>query len=366
MDDHRTADDIERGLERDRAGLADTLDDLRDKFSLDAIFRQATDQFREHGGDIGASVSRAVKDNPMALALTGVGLAWLIFGDTSGKAKQSGHDRGYDATDRMRGHGVGRPLDNAVYGRSATMTGATGAGNIPLWARDVDEPHSVADAHQRGSDHDGLGARASDAAVAVRDGAAHAAATTRDRASSLWDRLAEGTEQLSEEGRDRVIAARERVHHARGVAMDRARKGQDSAADMFDEQPLIAGMLALAVGAAIAAALPRTAYEDDRIGAQSDELFHEAERIFAEEREKIGAVIGAAMDEARDIASETGSSVQDAAQRVKVDADRQAASGSVVQDAAEQAKDSIRDAGKRISDTAMAEADKQNLGKVRS
>lgn len=366
MDDHRTADDIERGLEQDRAGLADTLDDLRDKFSLDAIFRQATDQFREHGGDIGASVSRAVKDNPMALALTGVGLAWLIFGDTSGKAKQSGHGRGYDATDGMRRRGAGRPLTSGPYDRHDTMQDASGTGNIPMWVRDVDQPQDATDTRHAGNDHDGLGARASEAAGSVRDGAAHAVDATHDRGSSLWDRLAEGTEQLSEEGRDRVIAARERVHHARGVAMDRARKGQDSAADMFDEQPLIAGMLALAVGAAIAAALPRTAYEDDRIGAQSDELFHEAERIFAEEREKIGAVIGAAMDEARDIASETGSSVQDAAQRVKVDADRQAASGSVVQDAAEQAKDSIRDAGQRISDTARAEADKQNLGKVPS
>lgn len=148
--------------------------------------------------------------------------------------------------------------------------------------------------------------------------------------------------------------------------MDMARKGRERAIDMFDEQPLIAGALALAVGVAIGAALPRTGFDDAHFGAQSDELIHEAERIFAEERAKIGAVAGAAMDEARDIANETRLSVEDASRQVKAEADRNAPGDSAAQDMADKAKDGVQKAGQRITDAARAEADRQNLGKIQS
>ena len=69
--DSRSPAEIEREIERERAGLAHTLDDLQNKFSVETMARQVTDQFREHGGDIGRSVTDAVKRNPVALALTG-------------------------------------------------------------------------------------------------------------------------------------------------------------------------------------------------------------------------------------------------------------------------------------------------------
>ena len=71
---NRSPEEIEREIERERAGLTSTLDDLQDKFSVETIARQFSDQFREHGGDIGRSVTDAVKRNPIALALTGVGV----------------------------------------------------------------------------------------------------------------------------------------------------------------------------------------------------------------------------------------------------------------------------------------------------
>ena len=92
---NRSPEEIEREIERERAGLTSTLDDLQDKFSVETIARQFSDQFREHGGDIGRSVTDAVKRNPIALALTGVGLAWLMAGD-----KMQGRDRYVSRDDR--------------------------------------------------------------------------------------------------------------------------------------------------------------------------------------------------------------------------------------------------------------------------
>lgn len=353
MDDHRTSEDIERGLEQDRAGLTDALDDLREKFSIDGVIRQAVDQVSEHGGDIGASVSRAVKDNPIALAVTGVGLAWLIFGDKAGAAQRT--NRGSDGDANMEQY------RRATGGKRAADKGD----NIPNWLRDDDEDHDGASIADRTRATLGsAGEHASNAADSVRSGVQQTATEAQDRVESLRDRLAEGTEQLSDEGRERVIAAREQVHHARQAAMDHARKGQERIYDMFDEQPLISGALALAVGAAIGAALPRTEFEDENFGAQSDELIREAEQALSEEREKIGAVASAAMDEARDIAKETRSSVEDAVERATPDSDQADPDESATKAMVSKVKDSAQEAGERIANSAKTEADKQNLGKV--
>ena len=98
--DTRNPEEIERDIERERAGLTNTLDDLQDRFSVETIARQFTDQFREHGGDIGRSISDAVKRNPVALALTGVGLAWLMMGNRSGDRDRDRYsDRRYGRVD---------------------------------------------------------------------------------------------------------------------------------------------------------------------------------------------------------------------------------------------------------------------------
>ena len=155
--------------------------------------------------------------------------------------------------------------------------------------------------------------------------------------SNLRRRLAEGTEDLSEQARERVIAARESAVRARARAASYGREGRDRAVDMYEEQPLIAGALALAVGAAIGAALPRSRTEDRYMGQHSDQLMADAERIFAEEKAKLGKVAQAASDEAKKVLRET-----------KEDADA-AAPGDTAADAiVEKAKASVTTTAPRI------------------
>ena len=105
--DTRSPEDIERDIERERAGLTSTLENLQERFSVEYVARQLTDQFRDHGGDIGRSVSDAVKRNPVALALTGVGIAWLMMGDRSVGRDRNDRDRSV-ADDRHHDDRVGR------------------------------------------------------------------------------------------------------------------------------------------------------------------------------------------------------------------------------------------------------------------
>jgi len=366
--DSRSPEEIEREIERERAGLTDALDDLQNKFSVESIARQVSDQFREHGGDIGRSVSEAVKRNPVALALTGVGLAWLMMGDKSGGRDRNDHNRSHGRSDSDYDYNDDRN-DNRGRRSSGLMLGNTPKSHYEDRYNHPDGTPSWARTHY--SDGQGIGTRAgnmassgsagstvadkakgaagtiSDAGHSVADSAQNLASSASDRATALRDRLAEGTENFTEEARNRVISARESAIDARDAAVSYARQGRDRAVDMFEEQPLIAGALAVAVGAALGAALPRSRMEDQYFGEQSDKLMDDAERMFEEEKQKLGKVAKAATDEARKVVNEA-----------KEDADDAAPAETAGKALADEAKYS----GQRIADAAESEVKKQNVG----
>ena len=80
MADNRTPDEIERDIERERSQLGRTVDELQDRLSPEGILREVGRGLSDHGQDIGEAVTQSVKRNPVALALTGIGLAWLVSG----------------------------------------------------------------------------------------------------------------------------------------------------------------------------------------------------------------------------------------------------------------------------------------------
>ena len=405
--DTRSPEEIERDIKRERAGLTDTLDDLQDRFSIEHVARQFSDQFREHGGDIGRSVSEAVKRNPVALALTGVGLVWLMMGDKSNgrdhydsdrdrdrRFGRSDHDNRYGEDRHDRDH-VGRTglpsrASSAPQGRTMGpqpgnpskpyYSGRHGSHqDTPSWARtsDDDDQESMASKVRGAASNasDSISGAASSATETARnagsavadtakgavdavadngksmaDNAQNFASTASERAAALRERLAEGTENLTDEARNRVVAARERAMEARDAAASYARQGRERAVYIFEEQPLIAGALAVALGAALGAALPRSRMEDQHLGETSDQLMDEAERIFEEEKGKLGKVAKAATDEAKNIVKEAKNNADDAAP---------------ADTAAQAVADKAKSAGQRIVEAAESEAKKQDVGDVK-
>ena len=103
---------LEREADARRENLSRTLNAVEQRFSPNHLAQQTADYFGEHGGDIAKSVSQSVKENPLPLLLTGIGLAWLIssqsrssssgYGDSGYRDRSSGWDeRGY-MSDRTR------------------------------------------------------------------------------------------------------------------------------------------------------------------------------------------------------------------------------------------------------------------------
>ncbi|WP_430449648.1 DUF3618 domain-containing protein [Rhodophyticola sp.] len=370
--DTRTPEEIERDIERERAGLTNTIEDLQDKFSVETLARQFTDHLRENGSDIGRSVSQSVKDNPMAVALTGIGLAWMIFGGGSASQRRSYErrdDRHDDYDGRYRFASDRRDRSALDYDRNDHRSDRN---TEPAWLRSGGETtygttrtSSDLGDDNSGSDGGSLGDTAksagktvketvqsvSSAAQSAKEGVSDAADRTTAQAAALRDRLSEGTEKFSEEARNRVVTARQHAWDSYQATQRHARTGQRRAAELYDDQPLIGGALAFAVGAAVAAALPRTQMEDDYLGEQSDAAIAEAERVFQQEKSKLTEVAKAA-----------GEEVKKAAKDVKDTADSKASSRTAAKSAAK----TVKKAGERVTKAAKDEAKKQDLGKPKS
>ncbi len=237
----RTADQIERDIEDERARMRDTLNDLQQKLSLDSIVADIGGLFRGQG-DIARSVSETVGRNPAAVALVGVGLAWLWLGrDRTTPAASGTQD-------------TGRP---SGQGRSDPAPGMMGA--------------------------------VRDATNAVGDAVSDTASAVGEAASALTDRLSAGLEGLSDDAKARVLAARRAAHDARLSSAAAVKDGARAATGFFEDQPLVVGALALALGAAIGGVLQRSKIEDDTMGDSSDQLFADAQALYRQERDKATA-----------------------------------------------------------------------------
>lgn len=313
-----TSDDIERDIEAERVALARSLDDLHRELSPDALIEKATALVRANGGDVATVALRHAKDNPMALALTGAGLAWLMAGSSGSKTtapepKREMPSPAYDDRTYPTVAGLRRraPADS-FEARVARANGETPDPTIR----------------------------------AERDNMTETETATGGK--SLRDRLMEGTEMMTDTARDRVIAAREAAIAAERRLEAHARDYGRSGRDAFQSQPLMGALVAFGVGALAGALLPRTRTEDRYLGAPRDRVVDEAERIYRVEAAKLRAVAEAAAAEAQAAATE---------------AFEEAKAGTPSgQDAVDKVESRARSAGERVAAAAQDEAAKRNVG----
>ena len=171
-----------------------------------------------------------------------------------------------------------------------------------------------------------------------------------DGERSLRDRLSEGTEHLSEAARERVVRARSAAVDAQRQARRAMHDGSDAAADMFDRQPLVVGALAFAVGAAVAAMLPRTRTENSYMGARRDSLMDEAERVFHEETERARAALKSVEAEARSAAKDVADTAAQKAREAtdEIASKAKSAADDVRETAEKEGKDVAKDAKQSI------------------
>ena len=93
----KSAAELEREVEAQRAQVEDNLDQLQDRLSPGQMMDQLFDYARKgNGAAFTRNLGRSMRDNPMPVALIGVGMAWLMAGGgatgTGGPSRRSRYD----------------------------------------------------------------------------------------------------------------------------------------------------------------------------------------------------------------------------------------------------------------------------------
>jgi ElaB/YqjD/DUF883 family membrane-anchored ribosome-binding protein len=284
-----SVDEIAAELERERAVLAGTIDGLRERLSVDAVLGDAFDYVKANMAPYARALDGAVRANPLAAVMAGVGVAWLVFGRrTAFSGAESPPLAGTKFEALSRWEDEGGPVSPHPDHDDAWMAEADGL-------RD---------------DASGALARID---AAARGGFRPVAEIARDRAEVLGNlakatrtAMLRGLESLSSEAQTRVLAIREQAYSARIAAMRQGTR-------LIEERPVFAGAIGMAIGAAVAAALPQTAMEDRLFGEERDRLLLRAKDALRQERTR-------AADMAARVADTVASEVKSGARELVTEA----------------------------------------------
>lgn len=331
----RDPDTIEKEIASERARLAASLKELDARFSPEAIVDQAADAVRRHGAKLGDMA----KGNPLAVALIGSGMAWFLAG-----AKSAPEEPGPPRATRPPVPPTADPHPKArAQGPSAAAHDPRvkptppGLSQPDALMAGFDSRVAAADDAMRREETEG-DETMSMTGTGYSDIEAEGGFRTRARhsADSLRARLHDGLDKLPDAARARILSARLKAIEAQSAIEAQIMRGSDGVRRTARENPLLVGAIAFGLGAAIAAALPRTSTENRVVGAHRDSLLDEADRIFREETGKLRAVAQAAVEEGK----------------------------SAVKDTLRTGPPTEDDPAERVREAAKREADRQNVGKV--
>jgi len=130
MDDTtQSTSSIERDVERTRSDLDDTINELKDRFSPEAIVDYGANYL---GGPDGKRLLDAIRQNPLAAALAAAGIGWLLYTANSSRPPRARTTRGSGSQgdrDQRGNAAVSRPgvLGDGTQEQNLNQTGDPGA-----------------------------------------------------------------------------------------------------------------------------------------------------------------------------------------------------------------------------------------------
>jgi hypothetical protein len=298
----RSPEKLEREAEAKRQDVERSIAALKSRMSFGQIAEEVGSYVHaDQARDAARNVGRQMRDNPLALGLIGAGVAWLMFGEGVRERANQYYAEGNDSFDTSS-FGGPRADRYPRTVRSHSRSDFT-AGRVPSGASaDDDDGEGVADRLRHGAD------AAKDKARHLADDASHAAGSARDKVAGLAADAGEAIEDAYDRTRrgmhDLADSARDTGYRAAGTARRYSRGARHAFTDALQNDPLIVGAFAVAIGAAIGAALPPTRTEDEWLGAERDHL-----------RDDAVAYAETVKNEAVHVAEETYRSATDAARK---------------------------------------------------
>ncbi|MCG6206806.1 hypothetical protein LPW26_19325 [Rhodopseudomonas sp. HC1] len=339
--DARTLDEIRRETESARAGLtqtvgelkatvADTASDLRERYSPQAIKDDVTSYIKTRGEELADKVSDTIRNNPVQAVAVGATLAYPLWkivraiptpvlmvgaglylaGSKSGqqltqRASEAAADLAGEVERRARSFSAD-VADTAVAARDYASGAIQAAGDAASTRADEFRrvaASTAADLRHKGEDlsrsmssqTDQLGrtaAAAGEAFAGEVDHAAHrgagladavtgairdTAASVRDTAASVRETAAEAAARLGHKVSDTADAGLHAAARMRDQASDLSQRASKNVTQTVSNNPLLVAGIGLVVGGLIASAIPRLRAEKQVFGPAGRKLREQAE-----------------------------------------------------------------------------------------
>jgi hypothetical protein len=209
----------------------------------------------------------AIRQNPVPAALVGAGILWLFMGKRD-------FTLGATARSFLETAGEGARKGARGVSRGAHYAGAQASAGVGRITESV--------AHLGSQISDGVAGAAgavSGVATNVAEQATHVANETVER---VWSSGGDTQSEDSFEGRGASVATRL----------------QNSLSDLFSQQPLLLGAVGLAIGAGIAASVPRSQAEARLIGPTADAARKRGEALWREAKKRGTEIASRGLEEA--------------------------------------------------------------------
>ena len=358
--DTRSLQQIKRETEQTRAGLsntveqlkttvAETVSDIRHRISPDAIKAEVSNYIRSRGEQLMNDVTSAARRNPMQAVAVGASIAYPVLkiaraiplpilmvgaglffaGSKTGQAvTQKASDIAADLSEEMvrRAHDLSDQVqDTALSAKN--------------YASDQYERISSAVAGGSSQAADVAGATIGSRSGKIKDSAVSAGPAMADRANSLKDeglRIAGSTASTVQDIASGAMAATRSVASSvadtgadaarsiRGKASDVSDRAGTTILQTIEQNPLLVAGVGLLVGGLIASAFPRSEFEDQLVGDTSSTAKRQLEAAASKGFDTAKTAVGEVYDEtSRQAEAEglttkgMGKAAQDISQRVR-------------------------------------------------
>lgn len=289
--------ELQMEIERTRMDTVLTINELERRLSFAHFKNEVKDRTRqvtqkkvndmarktsESSKRWGTSLYQTIRQNPFPSLMAGTGLVWLI---ASGRGRE---EREPEYTE-----------PNFYERRRTTGSDPTGTYGIGFIERRQSET-GTRDRRSR------IRERTEQMKSSVRSKVEEAKHKTSEMGDRVRDKATEVRGRAGEQIRDLRSSAADYRRQARYRISERGPRSGGSLSEYVDSNPLGIACIVMAMGAAVGLALPRSRYEDEKMGPVRDEMFDQARETGKEQVEKAESVVKEAAEAAKDEAANQG------------------------------------------------------------
>jgi hypothetical protein len=262
-DARKDPDTLEREIDHTRAEMGQTLGALERKLSPGQIVDEVFGVLRQHSGELAANLGQSIKQNPLPVLVTAIGIGWMMF-SSNRPARRTSYVNAADT------YGSGADQYGAGVEQYRRRTGDYS--DTGEYAGAGDEQGSLAGKYttsvaEYGYEIGEYGARAKDKLTGAGERIKASAAEARSRVADTVASSKDAVVRRVSRSADTAQAQANRLRYTVQAQAGRVRAGVN---DLFEEQPLILGALGIAIGAAVGAMLPTTEHENRVLGPIRD------------------------------------------------------------------------------------------------